>query len=166
MKKLAIIAFFVCTTISAFSQNTVKLGHTNVQDILMLLPERADAEKKVQDLSQTLQTRLQTMTDDYQKKVSDFQANESTMTDAIRQSSYEEIQDLQKRIQQFQQSAQTEVQNKENSLLQPMVDKIQAAIDSVGKMNGYTYIFDTSSGALIYKGGTDVTPMVKKQLGL
>ena len=42
---------------------------------------------------------------------------------------------------------------------------IQNAIDKVAKANGYAYIFDTKI-LLYYDNGDDITPLVKKELGI
>jgi outer membrane protein len=164
MKK-TIILFVLTIAISSagFSQ---KFGHTNIQEVLLLLPERTTAETQVQELAKSLESRLQTMSTEYQAKVTKFQTEKATMSEVLQQSSYDEIVDLEKRIQEFQQQAQSEIQKKESELLEPMVGKINKAIEEVGKANNYTYIFDAGAGNLLYKGGEDVTPMIKKQLGL
>lgn len=164
MKRAIAILIFVA---AAFSVQAQKLGHTNVQDILMLMPERAEAEKQVQDLRKTLEKRLKTMTAEYEKKVNEFKASRGTMSPAVEESSIGEIQDLERRISEFQQTAQMEIQNKESELLEPMITKIENAIKKVGEENGYTYILDTSSGVVLFHGGgNDVTPKVKAELGL
>ena len=78
-----------------------------------------------------------------------------------------EIQGLEQRIATFQQSATTSLQNKEQELLDPMLQKAQEAIDKVAKNGKYTYIFDSSTGVLLYVNDSeDILPKVKKELGL
>jgi outer membrane protein len=159
---LALAIAFMATTATA----QIKLGHANVQEILMVLPERAVAEKEVQDLAKKLETRLQTMSGEYQKKVESFTNERESLSRAEQESQYNEIMDLQKRIEEFRQTAQVEIQNKENALLQPMIEKIERAIESVGKSNGFTYIFDTSTGAVLFEGGEDVSGLIKTSMGI
>lgn len=47
-----------------------------------------------------------------------------------------------------------------------MIERAREAIQAVGAEEGFTYIFDTSSGATVYEGGEDVISMVKAKLGL
>lgn len=164
MKNAIFATLFVLLSVTAFSQ--AKFGHTNIQDILMLLPERATAEKEVQDLAQTLESRLETMSKEYERKVSEYRAGQATMSQTVKESTVGEIQDLERRIQEFQQTAQVEIQNKQEALLTPMITKIEEAIKKVGQDNGFTYIFDTGNGTLLYSGGEDVTSLVKSQLGI
>ena len=43
---------------------------------------------------------------------------------------------------------------------------VRDAIEAVGKEQGFTYIFDTSTGVTLYNGGEDVTDLVKTKLGM
>lgn len=164
MKKLIVLSILVLGVMTqSFAQ---KFGHANFEEIVSMLPERANAEKEVQDLQQKLEGRLSSMYEAYQSKVEEFQTD--TISQAVRMSLQQEIQDLETRIQQFQQTAQTEIQTKQNQLMSKMFEKVRAAAAEVGVANSYTYIFDSSpsSGALLYAGGEDVTPLIKTQLGI
>ena len=56
---------------------------------------------------------------------------------------------------------------KSETLLKPIRDKIQAAIDEVAKENGYTYIFDRSVGIILYaEDSTDISGLVRAKLGM
>ncbi|HKK40455.1 MAG TPA: OmpH family outer membrane protein, partial [Cryomorphaceae bacterium] len=118
-----------------------------------------------QELQQKLEGRLNKMVETYQGKVSEFESD-TTMSQAMQASVAGEIQDLQKRIQEFQQTAYTEIETKQNELMAQMFEKVRAAAVAVGETDDYTYIFDASSGALLFAGGEDVTAKVKVQLGL
>jgi len=77
------------------------------------------------------------------------------------------LQSLQQRIIEYQQSAQQDIQRKQYDLQVPIIEKIQNAINSVGKENGFAYIFDVSQGSVIYtEGGEDVMALVKAELGI
>jgi outer membrane protein len=76
----------------------------------------------------------------------------------------EEIQNLEVRINEAQQNSQIELQELEMKLMKPIFDKVKKAIDDVSIENGYTLIFDTSSGAVLYAGGDNVLDLVKEKL--
>jgi len=162
MKKAILIVLVLLGT-SAIAQSQ-KIGHTNIQELLMLLPERADAEKKIQNLAKTLESRLSAMSAEYQQKVQTYQNEQGEMSATIRDSEARSIMELEQRISEFQQNAQNEIQQKENELLDPMIRRLTKAIEEVGKETGFDYILDTSSGTVLYKGGEDVTPLVKAKL--
>jgi outer membrane protein len=167
MKKITSILLVICIAISSsiFAQN--KFGHIHSEQLLMVMPETADAEKSIQEYNQMLETQLQTMYGEYQSKAGEFQNNESLMTDIVKEAKIKEIQDLELRIQQFQQSSQESIQQKRNEVLSPLLEKAQNAINEIAKENDYTYIFDISLGSIVYgQESKDIMPLVKAKLGI
>ena len=61
---------------------------------------------------------------------------------------------------------QNDLAQMEQQLLAPMIERVRDAIEAVGKEQGFTYIFDTSTGVTLYNGGEDVTDLVKTKLGM
>ncbi|TXC78901.1 OmpH family outer membrane protein [Luteibaculum oceani] len=143
-----------------------KLGHVNSQEILVKMPEYKQAQTKAETFAKELEGSLQSMTTEYQKKLAGLQSKEGNMTNTERETAISELQQLEQRIQSFQVSAQERMQKQESELLTPIIEKVRGAIKKVGETNGFTYIFDLSTGATVYQNGTDVTPLVKKELGL
>ena len=90
------------------------------------------------------------------------------MSDVIRASKEQELQELQQRIQSFQQITMDNLEKTQAELMQPIMDKALNAIKAVGKEHGFTYIFDLSQGGILYNADNteDVLPLVKKKLGL
>jgi outer membrane protein len=77
--------------------------------------------------------------------------------------------DMNKRIQDFQTNAQTQLQNKQTEVFQPIYARVDKAIKDVGKDNGFLYVFDTAKGALLYfdeAKSTNVMSLVKTKLGV
>jgi outer membrane protein len=60
------------------------------------------------------------------------------------------LMDMQKRIQDFQTNAQTQLQNKQDRSFPAYLYKVDKAIKDVGKENGFLYVFDVAKGALLY----------------
>jgi outer membrane protein len=160
---LAIIA----TATTLFAQKANKFGHINSNELLEIMPDKDTAEKKLQDYAKQLELQLSAMSGEYEKKIADYQANVGVMNEVVKQSKEEEIMDLEKRIREFQGKAQTSLQTKEQELMKPLVEKAKSAIETVAKENGFTYVFDSGSGALLFQPETDdILPLVKKKLGL
>ncbi|NNC82442.1 MAG: OmpH family outer membrane protein [Flavobacteriales bacterium] len=150
------------TSISAQS----KLGHINSQEILQLLPERAEAENKLQTLNTQLEDRMKTLMAEYQNKVQTFQTLPEDTPTSTATDMRDEIVGMEQRIQEFQVRAEEDLAKKQQELLTPMIEKVQNAINEVGKENGFTYIFDIGTGTVVYTGGEDVSSMVKTKLGI
>jgi outer membrane protein len=89
------------------------------------------------------------------------------MTDAVRTAKQSELQDMNKRMQEYQQNAQQQVEAKTNELAKPMIDKARAAIAAVAKEKGYTYVFNSAQvQMLVLPDGDDLMEAVKLKLGL
>ena len=159
------IALFV---MSGMANAQVKLAHVNTAEILDVMPDKASAEKSLEKYYGELQSQLEAMAKEYQTKMQDYEANQATMSNLVKQSKEKEIIDLQTRIQQFLANAENEFESKRAELLKPILDKIQNAINTVGKEKGYTYILDLATGAAVYVGtdAVDCTKDVKAKLGI
>ncbi len=159
------VALFV---MSGVTNAQVKIAHVNTAEILDVMPDKAKAEKDLEKYYNELQAQLQTMASEYQTKMQDYEANQATMSNLVKQSKEKEIIDIQNRIQQFQANAEQEFEAKRAELLSPILEKIQTAINSVGKEKGYSYILDLATGAAVYVGddAIDVTKDVKAKLGI
>ena len=96
------IALFV---MSGMAQAQVKLAHVNTAEILEAMPERTTAEKSMETYYNELQSQLQTMATEYQNKMQDYEANQATMSNLVKQSNEKEIVDIHTRIQNFQANA-------------------------------------------------------------
>ncbi len=167
MKKLFYLTVFAAGMLGTGYLYAQKLGHTNSIELVSLMPETKAADAELKKLGDQLEGQLKTMTTEYQSKVQDFQSKESMMADAVKQTKYKEITDLESRIQDFHQTAQETIQKKKEDLYAPVMKKVQDAINAVAKENGYLYIIDLSAGSLLYADESgDITALVKKKLGI
>ena len=165
MKKNIFLTLLSLLTLSSIAQN--KFGYIDSQELLILMPERKAAETEVQNFAKSLETQLGSMTAEYQQSVQEYQTNEATYTDLVKQDKIAEITGLEQRIQSFQQNAQQSLQTKEQELLEPILSKARKAIEDVAAEGNYTYIFDKSIGSILYaKESENVLNLVKKKLGL
>ncbi len=168
MRKLILTLCVVMAANTAMrAQTTVKLGHVDRQALMLMLPERKAAETKMQDFAKTLDARLQAMGQEYQTKVSDAQSKAESMTKTEQQVAMREIQELEQRISDAQDKAKEDLTKQENELLSPMIERTNKAIQDVASEGNFTYIFDTSTGMVLYSGGgMDILPLVKAKLNI
>jgi len=164
---LLLIAF-IFPAVSHAQTGQLKFGHINVSELMGMMPERDTIRQQLQEYQQMLQQEIQTLQQEYTNKLQNYQENQADYSDLVRRSKERELQDMQRRIQEFQSTAQQDFQQKQQELLQPLMARVDSAIQAVGKEHGYIYIFDTSAGAVVYKSGKseDVMPLVKQELGL
>ena len=166
MKKLFVILTVAAITFSG-SAMAQKIAHINLNDLLLLMPERKKAEVDIQEYAKTLDGQMRTMNAEYESKVQEYTSKESIMTEPVKADKQKEIADLEERIRNFQTTAQESLQKKQNELLEPMLAKAKKSVEEVAKENGYKYVIDSSQGTLLYsEPADDVMPLVKKKLGL
>jgi outer membrane protein len=70
---------------------------------------------------------------------------------------------MQKRIVDYRDNAQKELQQKESDIVKPIMDKVKASIQKVGKAKGFQYVLN--SEGLLLADGPNITADVKKDLG-
>ena len=173
---LTFLALFLATSFATTLQaQTQKLGYTNLDYILGLLPEAKQVETDLQTYEKQLQTQLQGKYGEYEKKLKDYQevTSKGLMTDVIKEDKEKELMGMQTSIKEFEQTAQSSLQKKQVSLLEPVLAKVQKAIDAVGAENDYSYIFSThadygGSAIILYAKNKEenISDLVLKKLGV
>tara|TARA_B100000508_G_C11465370_1_gene281601 strand:- start:7130 stop:7684 length:555 start_codon:yes stop_codon:yes gene_type:complete len=165
--KIGVLAALVFSMNLANAQKDGKIGHINSNELLKVMPEKDTAEAELQKYAKELEMQLTAMTTEYEKKYTDYQANVNVMSDVIKASKEEEIMGIQRRIQDFQGKAQEALAKRESEIMEPIIKKARDAISKVAKDNGYSYVIDSGTGALLYfPEGQDILPLVKKELGI
>ena len=169
MKKtlIAIVAcLFLCSG-SAMAQKNVKLGHINSNDLMQIMPGRDSAQTILQQEVAGLEEQLKSMQSEMEKRYNEYMEKQSGWTELIRNTKQRELQDMGTRIQEFQENAQKQLQQREQDLLKPIIDRAKKAISDVTAEGGYTYILDSGSAGVLYsQDSDDIMPLVKKKLGL
>lgn len=166
-KAIALFSFVVLFSAFGYSQAGLKLGYIDSNEILTLMPETDSLQQELKAYADYLDQQMSTMGMEYQTKLQQYQENVATMSDLIRQTKEKEITDLQQRIQAFQQSADQDLQMKQQELFNPLIEKVKQAIDDVSRENNYNYVFDVGTGALVFfENGDNILPLVKAKLGI
>lgn len=168
MKKLlSILIIGVFVVSSADAQSKGKLGHINSQELVNLMPEAKAASDSLQKFAGAIQGEYERMAGELKKLAEDFDANKAGMSEIIRQSKINELNDKQGRLTEFEKLGNQEVSKKEQELFKPISDRAVKAIEDVAKEKGYQYIFDKARGGILYSAATDdILPLVKTKLGL
>jgi len=165
MKRLK--SLLIATVLFLGTSHTInaqaKTAHVDVNELISKMPAMLDAQKQLEKLSATYDAEYKTMADEYQNKIKKYDQEAATVGDAVNQTRQTEVQDLIKRIQDYRDNAQKELQKKEADLVKPLMEKIKASIAKVGKAKGYQYVFNVAD--LLLSDGPDLTADVKKDLG-
>ncbi|MCF0190693.1 MAG: OmpH family outer membrane protein [Marinilabiliaceae bacterium] len=161
---LSIVALLIAT-ISIEAQN-LKFAHIDSQKLVAQLDEFKQAQQKMDTESNKIREQMQTMQTEFQTKYNDYVTKADSLPEVVRQVREQELQEMQQRIQVMQQAAGQSLQQMEAKLLQPIMDKIQTAIDEVGKEQGFIYIYNLSSQVILYHSeqSVDAEPLILAKL--
>ena len=160
---------FTTATASLAQTAPLKIGYTSVEYVLSQMPESKQIESQLKDYSTQLKNQLDTKYAEYQTKGEAFQKGAATMPDPVRADKQKELQNLQQSIQEFQQNAEASLQQKQQTLLKPALDKLQQNIDAVAEENGYTYILNSDGASPVLLHGPkegDVSDLILKKMGI
>lgn len=162
MKKLLLILIGAGTITFSHAQ---KIAHIELDSLVNMMPEMKTAKDVAQSYSKDLEKNLIQMDEELQKKYTDYMANQATMSDLVRKTKEDELNSLQRRIEEFKSQAQQDYQKKQSELAAPIYDKAKKAIEAVAKENGYKYVLDTSVGNVLYsEPAEDILALTKKKL--
>lgn len=169
MKKLlkVVLVAGCMLLVGGFAKAQTKIGYINFNQLIDQMPQMKTVQTSAQAYQKQFVDVLQGMQTELTTKGQAYEAARATMTDAIRAQKETELQDLNKRMQDYNTTAQQKVQEKYNELAKPVVDQAKAAINAVAKEKGYTYVLDTTQGEPIVAPPTDdLMAAVKLKLGL
>ncbi len=153
----------------AITAAQVKIGYINVEQVLFLMPEYKEVESQLFTFEQKLSEQLKIKQQYLQTKLEEYQQlrSEGKLSVEQDQQMQQELLKLQKEIQDFAQQAEMRLLEKRQELMQPLIDKLQKAIDELAEELGYDYILNTSiSGTSVVIRGPEehnlTIPLLKK----
>lgn len=164
MKKILLITAAALLAVTGFAQ---KSAHVNFSELVQLCPEADSARSTMTASSKEAQETYDAMVEEFNSKAQVYQTKGQTWTTAIRESKEKELTEIQQRVQEFQQSVQTELQQQQQQLMAPIYKKATEAVQALAKAGGYIYVFDVST--LLYydaSQSTDLTPAARKALNI
>jgi len=160
MKKMIFMLALVLPVLASAQ----KIGHVNTQEIMTLMPETKMMSAKLDSLQGSYETQLANMQEEFNKKITEFQKQQATMSADIREFRQQELAEMEQRMQMFYQTVQQELQKKQVEYLQPVRDALLAAINKVGAAQGCAYVIDLANVIYVGADALDLTSAVKAEL--
>ena len=165
--KITFLLAFLVTAVFAQAQ-TPKFGHIDLQALIQVMPERAEAEKKYSEFENELETVLNELQTELQTKYMDYLSKRDSLSETQRRVREEDLNSLNERVQTYQVTASQQIQAKQAELLRPVFDKADSTIQTVANEQGLIYVFDISSRVVLYHStqSIDLLPLVKAKMGI
>jgi outer membrane protein len=161
---VAVMSSFATVT----NAQNYKFGHIDSGMLLQQMPEREQARVQLEKYAKQLEDQMAAMQSEFETKYQQYLEQRDSLPQVLLEAKERELTDIQQRFQVFQETARKDLSAKEGELLQPIIDKAKKAIDDVAAENGFIYVFDISTGAILYNSdqSVDLMPLVLKKLGV
>lgn len=166
LKKIALIAVLFILPLGVMAQS--KFAHMNSQEVISVMPEFTKAQTDLEALSKQYTEEMQRSEQEFNRKYQELIQQQDSLPKNILERRQKEVQDMAQRQQQFQQEAYQAMEKAQQEAMVPIYNKLNEAVQAVGKAEGVVYIFDVARTPVAYIGteSIDVTAKVKAQLGI
>ncbi len=147
--------------------NAQKIAHLSFDSLVGLMPETKTATEAAQIYLKGLEQEIVAMQTEFESKYKDYMEKEATMGDLLKKNKQEDLQQLQKRIEDFKTQAGQDYQRKQAELTAPIIAKAKKGIEAIAKEGGYKYVLDVSlqSTSVLYsEPSDDILASVRKKL--
>ena len=167
-KKLLLIVLLA----APLSMCAQKFAHFDYASIIQSMPEAKAVQAELETLYKQYQTELENMQKEFQTKMEKYQKEDTDATPAnIKERHQQELQDMYTRLQQAQQDNTDNFQKEQQKKMQPIMQKVMNAVNTVAQEGGYIYIVDKTAsqqaGIVINETlSTEVTSAIMKKLGV
>ena len=112
---------------NALAQN-LKFGHINRTELIQAMPDFDSARVQLEKLNTELQNTAELLQVELNNKYETYLKESKSLTELVRQTKEQELNDAQRRLTEFQTNAQTTVQEKQVALFTPITEKADKAM--------------------------------------
>lgn len=167
MKKIVLTTLIILAGLVAMQAQ--KFGHVNSSQLILALPEVKTADAALEAYQKQLFVKGEEMVKAFEKEYTAYmgKANSGELSQLQMQQQEAALTGQQQKIQQYEVEVQNKLAAKKQELYQPILNKVQEVVEKLGKEMGYTMIFDTSMGGLLFvEDAEDLMPALKTKLGI
>ena len=149
MVKNTIIALaFVFGTV--FTANAQRIAYVDVEAILTSIQEYQAAQTELDKVAARWRTEIQKEYDNIKGEYNRYQAEQVLLSDEARREKEDKIMEMEKKVREMQKEKfgpEGALFQKRKELVQPIQDRVYAAIQDYATDRGYDFIFDKSGAA-------------------
>ena len=140
-------------TLLNFAIAEIKIGYVDSNEIMSNFEEVRQVQVDLEKEQRRLESEFNNLVGQLDSLQQDYDRQRLLMSETRRQEKENEIVNMKKAAEEFQLKKfgpEGEIYRKQNELLKPVLAKVDAAIQKVGSEQGYDFILDAMSGALLY----------------
>jgi outer membrane protein len=144
----AALALLTVVSLPASAQG-IKVAYVQTSTLLDQAPGRAEAEAQFEKETGGYRDQIKRMSDSLNAMVASFEKAQATLPAATRDARSKDIQAREAEYQRRSREIEQKAQARQSELVQPILDKIKAAIEDVRIEGGYAMIFNADQGSPI-----------------
>lgn len=164
MIKKILLAIMIAIPSIVFAQG--KFGVVNTQEVMEAMPEIKEISAQIEASSKKYEDEFANLQTTLNKQYEELQKLDESTPQSIKDRRMQEIQQGAQKLEEFRNTAMQDLQRQQQTLMQPVQEKVKKALDAVGAEGGFTMIFENMMPVYIGPDAVDVTPQVKAKLGL
>ena len=155
--------------LTALPASAQKLGYINSQQILASYKEAQDAQEQLDKINKEWEAEARELQKQFQEMGQQLESQALLLSEQRQKEKQAELQTLYQKIQQFQNDKwgqNGEFFRKQEEIMKPIYDKVNAAIKKIGEEERFDYIFDVVAGNIVYASPAqqDLTELVVEEL--
>jgi outer membrane protein len=150
-----------------------RIGYTNLELVLSYMPEAQQVEAELRTYEKKILEQLNIKQAYLQSKIEEYTElkQQGKLSPVQEEERRKEIMRLDEELKRFQEESEQNYLKKKAELLQPVIDRLQKAINELAEAEGYDYILNNSNStgvATILYGpkSEDVTEKLLRRLGI
>lgn len=150
---------------AAQAQDPLKIGYINSQVIIAEDPDAIAAQEQFQREMVPFESELQGLETEIANLISQYQAQQITLTANARRTREDAINQRQQAYQERMAQIEAEAGRRQQELVAPIMERINNVIQDLRTEGAYTFIFDVAGGGLIAADESfDLTTEVMERL--
>lgn len=165
---LGVVALVAAAPSVALAQAGQKFAFVNSQALLQGAPGRAEAEASYEKEMVGIRAQLQKLQDSLSAMSEAWAKEEPTLQGAAKDARLKVLREKEQNWGAQAQKLQSQAQERQEELMQPIMDNLRKVLDDVRMEGGYSFIFDVAAGAFIVSAdkNLDITDRVLSKMRL
>ena len=170
MNRVILTLALVLMGLTGYAQTavqSVKFGYLSYDAVLKAAPAYAEIQTNMALLREKYEAEQKRVEDDFNKKYEEFLDGQRSFPQTILQKRQSELQEMLDKNIAFKKEGLRLIAEAEAELMAPLKERLKAAMEKVGRENGYAFILNTDQNAVTFihpDMGVDVTEAVKAAL--
>jgi outer membrane protein len=143
--------------------------YLNSQQIVQSAPGAAEAQRTFEREIAQMRTELQQQSAVVDSLMRDYQRQEVMLSPQAKEQKQTEIQQKQQSLQNRQQELETQARQRQNDLLNPIIQRVTQVIEQIRAQQGYSIVLDVSAdggNVVAADPALDITAAVMERLGV